>query len=161
MLAMIAAMGTNRVIGREGALPWHLPTDLKWFKQKTLGHAVIMGRKTWDAVGVPLPGRRSIVISRSMRSAPEGCELVRSVDQALDLCGDDPEPFIVGGGEIYRLALPRAERIYLTVVQMAPEGDATFPDLGPEWRVVWRESHPADERHEAAFEFQVLERLRG
>lgn len=160
MLSMIAAMGRNRVIGRAGKLPWHLPADLKWFKQKTMGHAVIMGRKTWDAVGVPLPGRRSIVVSRSLKRAPAGCELARSLDEALALCCDDPEAFIVGGGEIYRLALPRAERVYLTVVELSPEGDAVFPDLGSAWAVVWRESHQADERHAAAFEFQVLERVR-
>ncbi|KAA0226953.1 dihydrofolate reductase [bacterium CPR1] len=158
MLAMIVAMGRNRVIGREGTLPWHLPADLKWFRQKTRGHSVIMGRRTWDSVGKPLPGRRSIILSRSMAQAPTGAELARSLEQALELCGDDPEPFIVGGGEVYRLALPRAGRIYLTLVDLEPMGNATFPSLGPEWVLTWRERHPADDRHCAAFEFQTLER---
>lgn len=158
MLAMIVAMGRNRVIGRDGALPWHLPDDLKWFKEKTTGHAVIMGRRTWDSVGKPLPGRRSIILSRSLDHAPKGVELVRTLDQALDLCRDDLEPFVVGGGEIYRLALPFARRIYLTLVDLEPEGDATFPLLGPEWVVTWSQPHAANERHQAAFEFQLLER---
>lgn len=158
MLAMIVAMGRNRVIGRDGALPWHLPADLKWFRQKTMGHAVIMGRKTWDSVGKPLPGRRSIILSRTMASAPPGAELVRTLDEARELCRDDAEPFVVGGGEIYRIALPAAARIYLTLVDLEPAGDATFPELGPEWDVVWRQSHPLDERHAVGFEFQVLER---
>ncbi len=158
MLAMIVAMGRNRVIGRDGALPWHLPADLRWFKQKTMGHAVIMGRRTWDSVGKPLPGRRSIILSRSMSQAPAGAELVRTLEGARELCRDDSEPFIVGGGEVYRLALPEAGRIYLTLVDLEPEGDATFPMLGPEWVVTWREAHPADERHAAGFEFRILER---
>lgn len=159
MLAMIVAMGRNRVIGRDGALPWHLPADLKWFKQKTLGHAVIMGRRTWDSVGKPLPGRRCIILSRSMSHPPVGAELVRTLEEAFDLCRDDPEPFIVGGGEVYRLALPFAGRIYLTLVDLDPAGDATFPPLGPEWVVTWRQRHPADARHRSDFEFQVLERV--
>lgn len=158
MLAMIVAMGRNRVIGRDGALPWHLPDDLRWFRQKTTGHAVIMGRKTWDSVGKPLPGRRSIILSRSMSEPPPGAELARTLEDALHLCQEDPEPFIVGGGEIYRLALPLARRIYLTLIDLEPEGEATFPTLGPEWKVTWREHHPKDDRHGSGFEFRVLER---
>lgn len=158
MLSMIAAMGRNRVIGRNGALPWHLPADLRWFRQKTMGHAVIMGRKTYDTVGMPLAGRRTIILSRVMPAPPPGCELARTLQEALARCSEDPEPFIVGGGEIYRLALPLAERVYLTLVDLEPEGDAEFPALGPEWELVWREPHAADDRHAAAFEFQIHER---
>lgn len=161
MLSMIAAMGRNRVIGLDGALPWHLPADLKWFRQKTMGHSVIMGRKTYDAVGMPLPGRRTIILSRALESAPAGCELARTLDDALAMCQDDPEPFIVGGGEIYRLGLPLADRVYLTLVDLEPEGDAEFPDLGAEWRQIWSQAHPADDRHATSFEFRIYERQSG
>jgi len=158
MRSMIAAMGKNRVIARDGQLPWHLPDDLRWFKQKTMGHAVIMGRKTYDTLGSPLPGRRTIVLSRSLPKAPAGCELARTLDEAFALCADDAEPFVVGGGEIYRLALPAIDRVYLTVVDDEPPGQVSFPDLGREWQLVWRQAHPPDDRHASGFEFQIYER---
>jgi dihydrofolate reductase len=131
---MIAAMGRNRVIGHQGQLPWHEPEDLQHFKRITTGHAVIMGRKTWDALGRPLPKRRNIVITRQPGFAATGAEVVPDVATAIQLAAEhDPEPMIIGGGEIYRLALPLATRVYLTVVDAEPVGDAWFPELGPEW----------------------------
>ncbi len=121
----IAAMSANRIIGRDGALPWRLPEDLKFFRAVTTGHAVIMGRKTWESLGRPLPNRQNIVLSRTME-APMGAEVVRSTEEldALELDGD---VFVIGGAEIYRLLLPRCAAVYLTVLDAEAEGDTGFP----------------------------------
>lgn len=161
MLSMIAAMGRNRVIGANGKLPWRLRDDLRIFKQTTLGHAVIMGRKTFDTLDKPLPGRTNIVLTRrSDLAVPPGVLVARTADEALGLCAGDPEPFIVGGGEIYRLFLPRAGRIHLSVVDLEPEGDATFPELDASWRVVREEAFAQSERNEASFIYRIYERAR-
>ncbi len=159
MLSMIAAMGRNRVIGVEGRLPWRLRDDLRLFKQHTTGHAVIMGRKTYDTLNAPLPDRTNIVLTRQTSLAvPKSVIVVSTVAQAIALCENDPEPFVVGGGEIYRLFLPFASRIYLTTVDLEPVGDATFPDLSPDWTCVHKERFEANDRNEAPFVFQILER---
>ena len=134
---MIAAMGSNRVIGADGKLPWHEPEDLKHFKAVTTGHAVIMGRKTWVALGRPLPKRRNLVVTRQAGFAAPGAEVFASLDAAIASAreGGDAEPMIIGGGEIYRLALPLATRIHLTEVRCAPAGDAT---LLIDWARYWR-----------------------
>lgn len=152
-LAMIAAMGSNRVIGADGKLPWHEPEDLRYFKATTSGHAVIMGRKTWEALGRPLPKRRNLVVTRQAGFAAPGAEVFATLDAAIASARvGDPEPMIIGGGEIYRLALPRATRIHLTEVRCEPAGDATFPDLDPrQWRV-------ASERTSGNLTFRVYER---
>jgi dihydrofolate reductase len=161
MLSMIAAMARNRVIGVDGRLPWRLRDDLRLFKKHTTGHAVIMGRKTFDTLPAPLPGRTNIVLTRHPGlQVPPGVVMVHSIDEALLRCQDDPEPFIVGGGEIYRLFLPRAGKIYLTTVDLEPDGDATFPELDESWVSTHREHFRADERNEAAFVFEILERSR-
>ena len=123
----IAAMSSNRVIGKDGTLPWRLPEDLKFFRQITTGHPIVMGRKTWDSLGRPLPNRRNIVLSRGM-TAPESVEVVRTVEEldALDLSGD---VFVIGGAEIYRLLLPRCAAVYLTHIHAPAEGDAFFPEF--------------------------------
>jgi dihydrofolate reductase len=136
-LAVIAAMGTNRVIGKDGQLPWRLPEDLKRFKALTLGHPVIMGRKTHQSIGRPLPGRRNIVVSRQAGLALAGCEVAGSLEAALALLPDDgPLPFVIGGEAIYRAALPLASELLLTLVPAAPEGDVRFPELASG---VWEE----------------------
>ena len=131
-MSLIAALARNRVIGRNNAMPWHLPEDLKRFKALTLGHPVIMGRKTWEsiiaALGKPLPGRTNIVISRSLVSAPAGSHLAHSLEEALAYCHGDEEVFVIGGAEIYALALPHASRLYLTEIDAVIEGDAWFPE---------------------------------
>jgi len=133
-LTLVAAMGSNRVIGRAGDMPWHYSEDLKHFKRTTLGGVMIMGRKTFDAIGRPLPGRRSIVVTRSTDWAYEGVEVVHSLDEALALAGDEAPVFVVGGGEIYTQALPLATRLVLTEIDDAPEGDTYFPDWSrSEW----------------------------
>jgi len=162
-LALIAARACNGVIGKDGALPWHLPGELKYFKQLTLGHAIIMGRKTWDSLGRPLPGRRNIVVTRDNAFTAEGAEVAHTFVAALSLAhASDPEPFVIGGAEIYAQALPYASKIYMTEVHADFEGDTYFPELNPtEW-------HPVSERpgkaandedpYMPAFSYCVLER---
>lgn len=158
-LALIVAMTPDRVIGRDNGLPWRLPEDLRRFKAITLGKPVIMGRRTWESIGRPLPGRRNIVVSGRADFAPAGAEVVRDLDAALALAGDVPEVMVIGGAQLYAAALPRATRLYLTDVHADIDGDAWFPAFDLEaWREVAREAHPADERHAHAMTFRVLER---
>jgi dihydrofolate reductase len=149
-LTLVAAMGRNRVIGRDGDMPWHFSEDLKHFKRTTLGGVMIMGRKTFDSIGRPLPGRRSIVITRSTDWSHEGVEVVHSLDEALALAGTEAPVFVVGGGEIYAQALPLATRLVLTEIDDAPDGDTYFPD----WpRTEWAETAriPGETNPELAF----------
>lgn len=156
-LCLIAAHDRNRAIGRGNALPWHLPDDLKRFKAITLGKPVLMGRKTAESLGGALPKRRNLVLTRNGRVPFEGMEPVTSLDEALRLAAADGahELCVIGGGEIYALALPFASRMVLTHVDTEVEGaDAFFPDFDPQqWRVESRAIHPADERHAFAFAF--------
>ena len=146
-LTLVAAMGSNRVIGLDGDMPWHFSEDLKHFKRTTIGGVMIMGRKTFDSIGRPLPGRRSIVITRSADWSHDGVEVAHSLDEALTLAGSDVAVFVVGGGEIYAQALPRATRLVLTEIDDEPEGDTFFP----EWsRDEWAET-ARDTRDELAF----------
>jgi dihydrofolate reductase len=141
-ISLIAALGQNRVIGVDNRLPWRLPDDLRYFKALTLGHVIIMGRKTYESIGRPLPGRRTIVISRSGFSGPEGVKTAVSIEAALALCAQETEVFFVGGASLYAQVLPLADRLYLTEVDAAPDGDAIFPafDLAI-WRECRRERH--------------------
>ena len=157
---VIAAMSENRVIGRGGGLPWHLPDDMKHFQQLTTGHTVIMGRKTFESMDGPLPDRRNIVITRQSDYAPSGAEVAHSLDEALRLAGDG-DCFVSGGEEIYQLALPVADRLYLTVVHAEVDGDVRFPQFDTEsWRMASESHRPADDRHAHAFTFQLYERAR-
>ena len=137
-LTLIAAMSSNRVIGAAGQLPWHEPEDLRFFKATTAGHAVIMGRKTWDALGRPLPKRRNLVVTRQTGLVANGAEVYPTLDAAVTAARlSDVEPMVIGGGEIYRQALASATRIHLTEVRGEVAGDATFPELDPAlWGVV-------------------------
>ena len=160
-ISLIAAMAENRAIGHHNKLPWHLPADLKRFKQLTTGHAVIMGRKTFESIGCkPLPNRRNIVITRNPQFKADSAQMAHDLDEALSLAEDDREVFILGGAEIYRLALPRADRIYLTVVHGTFEGDAFFPefDAQKQWKLREETRHDADERNACAMSFQMYER---
>ncbi len=126
-LCLVLAVAKNGVIGKDGQVPWHVPEDLKHFRLSTTGHAVIMGRKTWDEVGKPLPNRRNLVVSRKVDLRLEGAEVVPSLDEAIALARiTDAEPRVIGGAEIYRLALPLATRVLLTEIQLEPEGDTFF-----------------------------------
>jgi dihydrofolate reductase len=135
-LAMVAAMTPSRVIGKDGRIPWHHAEDMKHFREVTRGHAVIMGRATFDSIGKPLPGRRNIVVSRNPALRIEGCEVVPSLARALELARErDPEPCILGGGQLYAEALPLATRLVLTYLDAEQAGDVYFPALDPsEWR---------------------------
>jgi len=158
-IALVVATAENGVIGNKNALLWRLPDDLKHFKAVTLGKPVIMGRKTYDSIGRPLPGRLNIVISRQAGLRIEGCTVVASLDAAFAAAGNVAEIAVIGGGEIYRQALPRATVIYLTKVHASFDGDASFPALAQDdWLETTREPHAADERHAYAFTFLILQR---
>ena len=158
-VSIIVAMSVNRVIGRAGDMPWRLPADLRRFKALTTGHAVIMGRRTFDGVGRPLPNRRCIVITRDRDYRAEGVIVAHDLDEALSRAGDDEEVFIAGGGEIYRLAIPRADRMHLTLVHATIEGDTYFPEYDEsQWTLISDERHEGDERHAHPYSFRVYER---
>jgi dihydrofolate reductase len=161
-VSLVAALDRHRAIGRGNALPWHLPADLKRFKALTLGHPVLMGRRTAEAIGRPLPGRRNLVLTRSADAPFDGVELVHSLDAALAATGEGGELMVIGGGEVYALALPRATRLLLTQVDtVVADADAFFPPWdAADWRVVAREAHAADARHAFAFEFVDYARSR-
>ncbi|MGC3982195.1 MAG: type 3 dihydrofolate reductase [Steroidobacteraceae bacterium] len=162
MLSLILAVADNGVIGQQNGLPWRLPEDLKRFKQVTLGKPVIMGRKTFDSIGKPLPGRTNIVITRQPDLQLPGCTVVPSLPTALVAAGAVEEAMIMGGAEIYRQALPLAQRIYLTQVHAQIEGDAYFEALdAKQWQEIAREDYSADARHAHAYSFVVLERIAG
>ena len=152
-------MGKNRVIGANGAIPWRLPNELQLFKRVTMGHHIIMGRKTWESIGRLLPGRTSVIVTRQTDYAVPGAIVTNSLDQALTACGGDNEVFVIGGGELYRAALPSADRIYLTTVDAEPEGDTRMPEFDrTEWREISAASFAADEKHAYSYCFSVLER---
>lgn len=158
-ISVIAAMSQNRVIGRDGSLPWHLPTDLARFKSITTGHTVIMGRKTYESVGKPLPNRRTIIITRNNDYQCADVFIAHSLDEALDHAAHEDEIFILGGETVYRIALPRADRLYLTIIHATIEGDTYFPNLDfDDWKLVEDERHEIDERHAYAFSFRRYER---
>lgn len=158
-ISIIAALSENRVIGWKGELPWRLPADLRRFRSLTDGHALIVGRKTFDSIGGPLPRRRIIVVTRDPGWRAEGVTAARGLDEALGLAGEDDVVFIGGGGEIYEMALDRADRMHLTIVHAAIDGDAWFPSFDPEeWNLVFEERHDADEDHAHAFSFRDYER---
>lgn len=159
-LSAIVAMAHNNVIGHDGGMPWRQSGDLKRFKQITMGHHLIMGRKTFASLGRVLPGRTSIVLSRQTDlELPAGVLLAADLAAALQLCGDDPQPFVIGGGEIYRLALPRITRLYLTRIDAELSGDTRFPEINfHDWRQLEEEKHAADAKNEYPWAFQVWER---
>lgn len=159
-LALIVAMAENRAIGIDNTLPWRCPEDLRHFKALTLGHTLIMGRKTFDSIGKPLPGRDTIVLTRDPSLVVEGCRTATSLEAALALCPDDTV-FIAGGAEIYRLALPLADRIHLTEIKTRVEGDAYFPEIDPaDWQETGRENRHQDAPQALDFDFVTLQRRR-
>ncbi|MGH8308124.1 MAG: dihydrofolate reductase [Gammaproteobacteria bacterium] len=159
MLSLIVAVGEHNEIGKNGKMPWHLPADLKHFKSITLGKPIIMGRKTFEAIGKPLPERRNIVVTRNQGFKAGGCEIAHSLTDALVLATGVPEIMVIGGGELYREALPHAQRIYLTRVHASFDADTFFPVLDPaDWRETARADHAADERNLFTYSFLTLER---
>ena len=158
MISLIAAMDEQRLIGRDNALPWRLPNDLKFFKRTTLGKTVLMGRKTWDSLGRPLPERDNWVLTRDPAFSAAGARVFHRLDDAL--AAQPAELVVIGGAELYRQVLPLVRRMYLTQVHGRFDGDAWFPqfDASP-WRETAREDHPADERHAVSYSFVTLDRI--
>ena len=157
--SLIVAISKNNVIGRDGQLPWHLSDDLKRFKRLTMGHHIVMGRKTYESIGRPLPGRTSVVITRQSDYRPEGVVVAHDIPAAFEVIENETETFIIGGAEIYRGTLSRVARIYLTTIDVEVAGDAFFPPLAREnWTVVETASGPADSRNNYAHTFEILDR---
>ncbi|HAS8558073.1 type 3 dihydrofolate reductase [Vibrio vulnificus] len=158
IISMIAAMAKQRIIGKDNQMPWHLPADFAWFKRCTMGKPVVMGRKTYDSIGRPLPGRLNIVISRDESLVIEGVTMANSIAHALALAGDADEVMIIGGGSIYAECLPKADKLYLTFIDATIDGDTQFPDWGEQWYESHREHYSADEKNGYAMDFVILER---
>lgn len=158
IISMIAAMASNRIIGKDNQMPWHLPADFVWFKRCTMGKPVVMGRKTYQSIGRPLPGRQNIVISRDASLVIDGVDVVTSIDAALDKAGVADEVMIIGGGSIYTECLPRAGKLYITLIDADLDGDTQFPAWGAEWQETHREHYDADEKNQYDMDFVILER---
>ncbi|HET7160062.1 MAG TPA: dihydrofolate reductase [Burkholderiales bacterium] len=158
---MIVAMAKNRVIGADSKIPWHLPNELKLFKRLTMGHHIIMGRRTYESIGRLLPGRTSVIVTRQHEYVVPGALIAHTLADAIATCCDDRECFVIGGAELFREALTMADRLYLTVVDAEPPGDTFMPELDLNaWREVRSETFSADEKHAHAYTFFEYERLR-
>lgn len=158
-ISLIFAMDENRLIGKDNAMPWHLPNDLQYFKQTTMGKPVIMGRKTYESIGRPLPGRRNIILTRQPDYTVDGCEVIHSLDDLKAFQNTPDEVFCIGGAEIYKALIPYADKIYLTQIHATFDGDTHFPEIDPEkWKVVSSEEGIVDEKNRYAHTFLVLER---
>ncbi len=158
-ITLIAAMAMNRVIGINNTLPWDLPEDLQHFREQTMGKPVVMGRKTFESIGRPLPGRNNIVISRNSSLEIDGVTIVGSIDEAIEAAGVVPEVMVIGGASLYELALPMADKMVLTIIGIDPVGDAKFPEWNPlEWTPVWREDRVINDPIQMEFSFLTLER---
>jgi dihydrofolate reductase len=159
MISLICATSQNKVIGIDNQLPWRLSADLKRFKSLTLGHHILMGRKTFESIGRPLPGRTSVIITRQADYQADGCRVAHSLEEALALSRNDDEIFIIGGAAIYEAALKYADRIYLTIIQQDFEGDTYLFEIDPLlWQEVSREEFEPDERNPFRYSFLILER---
>jgi dihydrofolate reductase len=161
MISFVVAVARNGVIGRDGGLPWRISSDLKRFKEITMGKPVVMGRKTWESLPrKPLPGRRNIVITRQAGYEAPGADVVTSAEAAIALSAGAPEIAVIGGGEIYRMFWPQVDRLYLTEVDTEVEGDTYFPAVKPaEWREIARELHPQGPKDSASFILRILDRI--
>jgi len=158
-IALIVAMARNRVIGANNKIPWHLPNELKLFKNLTMGHHIVMGRKTYESIGRLLPGRTTVIVTRQRDYAVAGAMAVHSIAEALDACKGDDETFVIGGADLFREALPLADRLYLTIVDAEPQGDVFMPELDiSAWRETSSQSFPADEKHSHAYCFTIYDR---
>jgi len=157
MITIIAAAGKNNELGKNNDLVWHLPDDFKRFKKLTTGHHIIMGRKTFESFPKPLPNRVHVVITRNKNYHPDGVVVVHSISEALEIAKDDEQPFIIGGGEIYKLGLDVSDKIELTRVHGKFEADTFFPEIPmEEWELIHEENHEKDERHKFSFTYQTF-----
>ncbi len=158
MISLIWAMDQQRLIGADNQMPWHLPADMAWFRQHTLGKSVLMGRKTFDSIGKALPGRRNIILSRQQGLEIEGCEVIHDLSEIAPQFMDD-ELMVMGGAEIYALALPFARRLYCTHIEHHFEGDAWFPEINMSvWQLSHREQHQADDNNKYNYRFEIYDR---
>jgi dihydrofolate reductase len=158
-LSLLVAMARNRVIGANNAIPWHLPNELTLFKNLTMGHHIVMGRKTFKSIDRLLPGRTTVIVTRQRDYTVPGAIVVHSIDDALDACRGDPEVFVIGGADIFREALPLADRIYLTVVDAEPEGDTFMPEFDMSgWQETSAQAFAADDKHAHRYRAIVLDR---
>ena len=158
IISMVAAMANDRIIGKDNQMPWHLPADFAWFKRCTMGKPVVMGRKTYESIGRPLPGRQNIVISRDDSLTIDGVTTVTSIDAALVAAGDVEEVMIIGGGTIYSACLPKANKLYVTYIDAEVDGDTQFPQWGSEFKETYSEAYSADEKNAYNMRFVVLEK---
>ncbi|EJG1163575.1 type 3 dihydrofolate reductase [Vibrio parahaemolyticus] len=158
IISMIAAMADNRVIGKDNQMPWHLPADFAWFKRCTMGKPVVMGRKTYDSIGRPLPGRLNIVISRDESLSIEGVTTVTSVEKALEAAKGHDEIMVIGGGSIYEAFLDKADKLYLTFIDADVEGDTQFPQWSSDFKETYSETYQADEKNAYNMRFTILEK---
>lgn len=159
-ITLIVAAAENNAIGKNNQMPWHLPNDFKYFKKNTLEHSVVMGRKTFESIGKPLPERRNIVLTRDLKYANQEVDVANSIQEVITYCRDEREIFIIGGAEVYKQALPLANKILLTRVHTTIDGDAYFPELlDHQWKLVSAEKHQKDEKHAFDYTFEVYERV--
>jgi dihydrofolate reductase len=157
MIIMIAAVAENNALGKNNELVWHLPNDFKRFKTLTTGHYIIMGRKTFESFPKPLPNRTHVVITRQKEYNPEGCIVVDSIEKAIAICPENETSFIIGGGEIYNLGLPFADKLEITKVHYSFDADAFFPEINPnDWTEIQSEFNPADDKHQYAYTYQTF-----
>ncbi len=159
MISLLVAMDNNRLIGKDNDLPWHLPADLAYFKRVTMGHSIVMGRKTFDSIGRPLPGRENIIITRNTDYKADWCKVIHSIEEVLEMNQEDKELFIIGGAEIFKEVLPHADRLYITEIDAVFEGDTFFPAFPlSEWQKTFSEEGPRDEKNPYDYKFVVYER---
>lgn len=157
-ISLIAAMAHNRVIGRDNTVPWRLPAEMKWFKSTTMGKPILMGRKTYESIGRPLPGRHNIVLTRNRAFTAEGCTVVHSIEEAMTLAGDQ-ELVVIGGAYLYAEMLPHADCLYLTYISADIDGDTYFPEFSQaDWFIAQEEFFPADEKNQYDYRIVILKR---
>lgn len=159
MISLIVAIASNGVIGKDNRLPWRLPGDLAYFKRITMGHTIVMGRKTYESIGKPLPGRQNVIVTRNRHFKSEGCIVINSLEEALKLAEND-EVFIIGGAEIYSQAISIVERLYITHVNKEFEGDTYFPQIDSgKWKIISREEGETNEKNPYEYSFLIYERI--
>jgi len=162
LISLIVAMAKNGVIGAGGRIPWHLPNELRLFKSLTMGHHIVMGRKTYESIGRLLPGRTTVIVTRQPDYRLPGAIVAHSIDEALAACAGDEEIFVIGGADLFGETLPHADRLYLTVVDAEPEGDTFMPEIDMSaWRETSSQSFAPDEKHAHAYRFAVYDRVNG
>lgn len=162
MISYFVAMDQNRVIGKDNDLPWKLPADLAYFKKKTTGHTIIMGRKTYESIGRPLPNRKNVILTRDKQFSAKGCMIIHSIDDALSLMNENEEEeyFIIGGSDLFQAFLPYVERMYITFIHEQFEGDTFFPEVDlSHWKLLSREKGKKDEKNRYDYEFLVYEKV--